>query len=139
MFWKSPTLRMFCFFDLKSTNRIKMEKITPICHYNALLRIWNVIYMIFSVHLDNFFDEFVFFPRFLKTQQISLRKPTNFSKNQTVCQNHQKLTNVGFLWQFLQQIFNFDPKVSDILSVNFMFVRLFKKKNEDILNLKKTK
>ena len=61
--------------------------------------------------MKNFF-EFVYFPRF-KNPKMSLRKTKIWPKS----------SNCGFLWQFLRQIFSFDPEV--YCPVNFMMVGLF--------------
>ena len=91
--------------DPKSCTKLN-RKIASICHYNVLLSIWNVI-MIFSTHLKKLFYKFVCFQRFKKGTNEP-RKTQNLAKK-------SKSTNVGFLWQFHQQIFSVDPKVRRVI------------------------
>ena len=65
------SVRMLCFLIQK----VKLNgKITSICHHNALLRIWNLIYMIIFVHLNNFVISLSVSHDF-NNQQMILGKP----------------------------------------------------------------
>ena len=73
-------------FWYKQHHRVKWKNRIH-CHYNGSLRIWNVIYIIFSTHL-NIFVMSLSVSRDFKTLQINPRKPQIWSKINKI--------NVGF-------------------------------------------
>ena len=81
---------------LKSTTKLN-GKITSIFHYNALLRIWNVINMNFFVHLYNFLICLSVSYNF-KIPQMSHEKTQNLGERNKFRSFLQKLPSLYFLW-----------------------------------------
>ena len=62
------------------------------------------------VCFKKFFFEFVCFPRFQNSIN-DLRKHPNLAKNRKFLPKSSKNNKCWFLWQFLRQIFRYDPKI----------------------------
>ena len=84
-------------------------KIASICPYDALLRIWNVIYTNFSLWWKIYFLSLSVSQNF-KIPKMSLEK-RKFGKKSQILPKSWKINKCWFLWQILRQFCSLDPKV----------------------------